>query len=81
MSDASSKLGLPKIETIESIDANHMQMARCKDRSDESYRFIVAVVKQFLGKPDVNMDQPVRSVTHTQQDLIPAVIQEVEARQ
>ena len=46
--DFSSKLGLPKIETSESIYANHMQIARCKDRSDESYRVISGVLKHFL---------------------------------
>ncbi|KAL9123952.1 MAG: hypothetical protein Q9217_006671 [Psora testacea] len=48
--DFSSKLDLPFLETVESIDANHMQMARCKDPSDESYRFITGVLKQFLKR-------------------------------
>jgi hypothetical protein len=36
------------IETVESIDANHMQMARCNDRSDPSYRAIHGVLDKFL---------------------------------
>lgn len=44
----SSKLDLPTVEKVESINANHMQMARRHDRSDESYRAIAGVVKQFL---------------------------------
>jgi hypothetical protein len=37
------------IETVESIDANHMQMARCNDRSDPSYRAIHGVLDKFLS--------------------------------
>ncbi|KAK6079549.1 hypothetical protein SCUP234_05718 [Seiridium cupressi] len=43
----SSKLGLPT-ETVETIDANHMQMARCTDRGDEQYRSIFGVLRQFV---------------------------------
>jgi len=47
--DFSSKLDLPRsLETVESIDANHMQIARCGDRSDPRYRAISGVLKQFL---------------------------------
>lgn len=56
MSDFSSKLGLPKLETVESIDANHTQMARCMDRSDESYRFVAGVLKQFLKNASSNAE-------------------------
>lgn len=70
MSDYSSKLVLPKIETIESIDANHMQMARCNDRSDESYRFIAGVLKQFLENADWNTDSPPGPATHMQREAI-----------
>ncbi|KAL9004632.1 MAG: hypothetical protein Q9188_002558 [Gyalolechia gomerana] len=56
VSDFSSKLGLPKLETIESIDANHTQMARCMDRSDESYRFVAGVAKQFLKNASLNAE-------------------------
>ncbi|KAL8942228.1 MAG: hypothetical protein Q9211_001495, partial [Gyalolechia sp. 1 TL-2023] len=54
VSDFSSKLGLPNIETVESIDSNHMQMARCTDRSDESYRFVAGVLKKFLKNAGLN---------------------------
>lgn len=47
--DFSSKLDLLKsLETVESIDANHMQMVRCSDRMDPRYRAISGVLKQFL---------------------------------
>ncbi|MCJ1307313.1 hypothetical protein MMC25_000959 [Agyrium rufum] len=47
--DFSSKLDLPRpLETVESIDANHMQMVRCIDRTDPRYRAISGVLKQFL---------------------------------
>ncbi|KAJ4406473.1 hypothetical protein N0V82_010123 [Gnomoniopsis sp. IMI 355080] len=47
--DYSSKLDLPQsVETVESIDANHMQMARCKGKDDPRYGAIVGVLKQFM---------------------------------
>lgn len=79
VSDFSSKLGLPKIETVESIDANHMQIARCKDRSDESYRFIAGVLKQFLKNTNPDTNLPVRPATHTQRATFTEAY-EVEAR-
>lgn len=49
--DFSSKLDLPSaLETVESIDANHMQMARCRSKDDPRYRAISGVLKQFLRK-------------------------------
>ncbi|KAL2168122.1 hypothetical protein VTG60DRAFT_386 [Thermothelomyces hinnuleus] len=49
--DFSSKLGLPRsLETVESIDADHMQMARCSDRADPRYRAIVGVLQQFMHR-------------------------------
>lgn len=68
VSDFSSKLGLPKVERIESIDANHMQMAKCKSRSDESYRAIAGVLKQFLKYESPGADLLIRSATQTQQE-------------
>ena len=59
--DFSSKLDLPRsLETVESIDANHRQMARCSDRSDPHYRAISGVLKQFIrsGMPDREMSRP-----------------------
>ncbi|RYP56631.1 hypothetical protein DL770_010820 [Monosporascus sp. CRB-9-2] len=47
--DFSSKVGLPRpIETVESIDANHMDIARCGDKTDIQYRAIIGVLKQFI---------------------------------
>jgi len=47
--DFSSKLDLPRsLETVESIDANHMEMANCSSRHDPRYRAIVGVLKQFV---------------------------------
>jgi hypothetical protein len=49
--DFSSKLGLPRtLETIESIDANHMQMARYSSKDDQGYRAISGVLKNFIRK-------------------------------
>jgi hypothetical protein len=54
--DFSSKLELP-LETVESIDANHMQMARYSSRDDQGYRAISgvlkAIVRQGLGNQKV----------------------------
>ncbi|KAJ9634903.1 hypothetical protein H2199_008767 [Coniosporium tulheliwenetii] len=65
--DYSSKLDLPRpLETVESIDANHMQMARCSDRTDPRYRAIVGVLKHFMRSGaldgDGNMAQGMLSV-------------------
>ena len=68
VSDFSSKLGLPTIERVESIDANHMQMARCRDRSDESYRFIAGVLKQFLKNVNPDTNSPVKISTYKQRE-------------
>ncbi|KAF2195870.1 hypothetical protein K469DRAFT_20120 [Zopfia rhizophila CBS 207.26] len=47
--DFSSKLDLPQtLETVESIDANHMQMARYSSKDDEGYRAIYGVLKSFI---------------------------------
>lgn len=47
--DYSSKLDLPKSqEVVDNLDANHMQMARCRDRSDPQYRFIFRVLERFM---------------------------------
>lgn len=76
----SSKLGLPILETVESIDANHMQMAKCKDRSDESYRCIVGVLKQFLKRGSLGADLPIRSVSQMQREESSSAKQEVGTR-
>lgn len=49
VNDISSKLDLSgSVETVESIDANHMSMARCGDRQDVRYRAISGVLNQFI---------------------------------
>jgi hypothetical protein len=49
--DFSSKLDLPRtLETVESIDANHIQMVKCGSREDASYRAISGVLRQFIRK-------------------------------
>jgi hypothetical protein len=45
----SSKLDLAREqETVETIDVNHMDMARCSSRDDACYRQICGVLKQFI---------------------------------
>jgi len=49
--DFSSKLDLPRVlETVESIDANHMQMARYSSREDQGYCAICGVLKRFIQR-------------------------------
>ena len=56
--DFSSKLGLPQsLETVESINANHMQMARCSKKSDELYRAMVGILTAFLGDSQLDSDK------------------------
>jgi hypothetical protein len=50
VNDFSSKLDLSTLETIESIDANHIQMAKCRSKEDARYRAILGVLKQFIRK-------------------------------
>jgi hypothetical protein len=59
----SSKLDLARAqETVETIDANHMEMARCSSRDDVRYRQIYGVLKQFIrtelsnGKTERDVD-------------------------
>ena len=49
MDNFSSKLDLAsEQETVETIDANHMEMARCSSRDDARYRQICGVLAQFI---------------------------------
>ncbi|KAK3385401.1 hypothetical protein B0H63DRAFT_182369 [Podospora didyma] len=67
--DFRSKLDLPEaIETVESIDANHMQMARCSDRKDPQYRKIIGVLKKRLR----NMASQGDGVEARQEDILTA---------
>ncbi len=46
MDDFSAKLDLPiAFEAVESIDANHMQMARYRSRDEQGYRAILRVLR------------------------------------
>jgi len=56
--DFSSKLDLPEaLETVETINANHMQMARCSDKSDEHYRAILGILKRFVRSCQADRDR------------------------
>ena len=55
------------LETVESINANHMQMAKCQYQSDESYRVIAGVLKQFLRNIRPETSLSVGTATNTQQ--------------
>ena len=67
--DFSSRIGLPSVlETPESMDTNHIQMAKCENRLDESYRATAGVLKQFLKGRYLDADLRIRSATQTQQD-------------
>jgi hypothetical protein len=47
--DFSSKLDLPRaLETVESIDANHMQMVRYNSKDDQGYRAILGILNGFI---------------------------------
>ncbi|EDN99566.1 hypothetical protein SS1G_02421 [Sclerotinia sclerotiorum 1980 UF-70] len=49
VNDFSSKLDLPQtLETVESINANHMEMARCSNRAESQYRAILGVLRQVI---------------------------------
>ena len=77
--DFSSKIGLPGVlETPESIDANHMQMVKCKNRSDESYRAIAGVLKQFLKKISTRLELPIRSAAQIPQEETLSARQEAD---
>ncbi|KAF1936591.1 hypothetical protein EJ02DRAFT_459401 [Clathrospora elynae] len=61
--DFSSKLGLPRaLETVESIDANHMQIARYSSKGDQGYRAISGVLKAFVRQELENQQIPPTSV-------------------
>lgn len=54
MDKFSSKLGLAREqETVETIDANHMEMARCGSRDDECYRQICGLLKEFIRETNL----------------------------
>ncbi|KAK5625679.1 hypothetical protein RRF57_001395 [Xylaria bambusicola] len=46
--DFSSQVGSPPFETVESIDADHMEMARCTHKNDPRYVAIAGVIRKFI---------------------------------
>lgn len=61
--DFSSKLDLPRaLETVESIDANHMQMARYSSRDDQGYRAISGVLKAYARQELESLQLPLAVV-------------------
>ncbi|KAI0145536.1 hypothetical protein GGR57DRAFT_506731 [Xylariaceae sp. FL1272] len=56
--DYSSKVGLASpFEIVESVDANHMEMARCRSKTAPQYRAIVGVLKQFMRNRTASGDE------------------------
>ena len=83
----SSKLGIPMLETVDSLDSDHMQMARCNERSDESYRFISGVLKRFLRRGHFDEESsknrpamPLGSPTKMQREEASKATEDVENR-
>ncbi|KAH0565003.1 hypothetical protein GP486_001601 [Trichoglossum hirsutum] len=70
--DFSSKLGLPReLETVESIDANHMQMARYCSKDEHGYRAISGVLKSFVRqKLDGKGTSPARPADVSSPDVL-----------
>ncbi|KAI0549182.1 hypothetical protein F4679DRAFT_584757 [Xylaria curta] len=68
--DYSSKVGLPPaFETVESIDANHMQIARCRNKADPQYRDVVGVLKHFIRSGKLSSQvQDRASATHIESE-------------
>lgn len=48
MQSFSSKVNSPKHEKIESINANHVDMIKCRAKTDSNYRKIKGVLEEFL---------------------------------
>ncbi|KAL2155112.1 hypothetical protein VTH82DRAFT_3788 [Thermothelomyces myriococcoides] len=46
--DISSKLGLPSLEAVETIDADHRQMVKCSNKEDPRYEAIHDVLRDFI---------------------------------
>jgi hypothetical protein len=62
--DFSSKLDLPRaLETVESIDANHMQMVRYSSKDDQGYRAIVGVLRAFIRELESQQIPPTNVAT------------------
>lgn len=58
VNDFSSKVDLPSgVESVEGIDANHMQMARCNGRDDDRYRAIMNVLRNGISAQIVQAEK------------------------
>ncbi|KAI2469436.1 hypothetical protein F4781DRAFT_216030 [Annulohypoxylon bovei var. microspora] len=71
--DYSSKLGLhSELETVQSIDANHRDMARCKDRYDPQYRDILSVLRHITRDTLPMINGPALDATspHSKQETV-----------
>jgi hypothetical protein len=76
--DFSSKIGLgPPFETVETLDANHMQMARCASKEDPQYRAIMGVLKQLIRRlSDVGRADARRISDIQSEETIPTAIRQ-----
>lgn len=52
--DISSKLGLPSLEAVETIDADHRQMVKCSNKEDPRYEAIHDVLRDFIDSMSAN---------------------------
>ncbi|APA08683.1 hypothetical protein sscle_04g034530 [Sclerotinia sclerotiorum 1980 UF-70] len=67
VNDFSSKLDLPQtLETVESINANHMEMARCSNRAESQYRAILGVLRQVIRNLSLNKNISLRDEHSTE---------------
>lgn len=79
--DFSSKLDLPTaLETVESIDANHMQMARYYSKNDQGYRAISGVLKSFV-RQELNSAKEILSVVSAAKVVRTVTIDEADRGQ
>jgi len=79
--DFLSKINLLSVlKTLESIDANYMQMIKCKNQANESYRIIANVLKQFLKERSLNVNLSIKLITQTQQEKTLNARQKVNTR-
>ncbi|KAJ8058483.1 hypothetical protein OCU04_012671 [Sclerotinia nivalis] len=62
VNDFSSKLDLLQtLETVESIDANHIEMTRCSNRAESQYRAILSVLQQVIRNLSLNKNISLRN--------------------
>ncbi|KAI9666295.1 MAG: hypothetical protein M1821_004230 [Bathelium mastoideum] len=64
--DFSSKLDLPNpLEIVESIDANHMQMARYSSNEDEGYIAVSGILREFVRQESGSQQTSPANVPNT----------------